>query len=334
VSPSNASLLTQGTQLFAAEVQGTGAFSTQVTWLVNDVSGGNATLEQFPSEDSTPRRPCHPLRIRFRSRLSAHRTQLNSAAPAPSVSNPVPALSVIAPASIDQGVGPLTFTISGSGFDRSSYVTISGSSRSCTFVDADHLQIILSTADGCVDRSIAWVNFWVCDGSTLISRSTLCRLERLWEGQLLDPETEASIRFIPFGPALLATLNGQKQVLAASELQTTSYFRSLPHNPDVLRRDILYPALDCLGIARSPRSSGFHRFRHSAATIVNQQTENLKLVQRLLGHSNLGTTGDVYTHTFAEAEREATNALEPAIYGDLFSNVLETENNEGYVAPN
>jgi len=101
-----------------------------------------------------------------------------------------------------------------------------------------------------------------------------------------------------------------------------------------LRWDILYPALDRLRIVRSPRSSGFHRFRHSAATIVNQQTGNLKLVQRLLGHSNLGTTADVYTHTFTEAEREAALALEQAIYGDLFSNVLETENKKSSATAN
>jgi hypothetical protein len=91
-----------------------------------------------------------------------------------------------------------------------------------------------------------------------------------------------------------------------------------PLNPDVLRRDVLYPALDRLGIARNSRAAGFHTFRHSAATIVNQKTGNLKLVQKLLGHSNLSTTADVYTHTSADADRSAALALEEAIYGDLF----------------
>jgi integrase len=167
-------------------------------------------------------------------------------------------------------------------------------------------------------------------------KRTLQIRESLWEGQLLDPKTDASIRIIPFGPALLATLNRQKQNLRHGLADDFVFPKSdgMPHNPDVLRRDILYPALDRLGIPRLPRSSGFHRFRHSVATIVNQQTGNLKLVQRLLGHSNLGTTADVYTHTFSEAEREAALALEQAIYGDLFSNVLETENNKSNAAPN
>jgi hypothetical protein len=42
--------------------------------------------------------------------------------------------------------------------------------------------------------------------------------------------------------------------------------------------------------------------------------------------ANLSTTADVYSHTSNEAEREAALALEQAIYGDLFSVVLKTEN--------
>ncbi|PYU92030.1 MAG: hypothetical protein DMG25_13060 [Acidobacteria bacterium] len=83
-----------------------------------------------------------------------------------------------------------------------------------------------------------------------------------------------------------------------------------PLCPDVLRRDVLYPALDRLGITRHSRSAGFHTFRHSAGSFINAQTGNLKLAQKLLGHSNLSTTADIYTHTSVEAEREAALAVE------------------------
>ena len=91
-----------------------------------------------------------------------------------------------------------------------------------------------------------------------------------------------------------------------------------PLDPDVLRKDVLYPILDRLGIPRAKGASGFHTFRHSAASIVNEQTGNLKLAQKFLGHSTIKMTADVYTHTSAEAEREAALAVERAIYGDLF----------------
>jgi integrase len=97
-------------------------------------------------------------------------------------------------------------------------------------------------------------------------------------------------------------------------------------DPDARRRDVLYPAVDRLGIPRSSRSAGFHIFRHSVGSFVNAQTGSLKLAQKLLGHSNLSTTADIYTHTSEESEREATVAVERAIYGNLFSTVLKSEN--------
>ncbi len=134
------------------------------------------------------------------------------------------------------------------------------------------------------------------------------------------PKTEESVRTIYFGPSLQGALTSQK--LNSNHNGPTDFVfgkeDGLPLNPDVLRRDVLYPTLDRLGIPRNSRAAGFHTFRHSAATIVNQKTGNLKLVQKLLGHSNLGTTADVYTHTSAGADRGAALALEEAIYGDLF----------------
>lgn len=80
------------------------------------------------------------------------------------------------------------------------------------------------------------------------------------------------------------------------------------------------------GIPRSSRPAGFHTFRHSAGSFINAETGNLKLAQKLLGHFNLRTAADIYTHTTQESEREAALAVERAIYGDLFSTVLTSEN--------
>jgi integrase len=105
-------------------------------------------------------------------------------------------------------------------------------------------------------------------------------------------------------------------------------------DPDVLRKDALYPILDRLGIPRKKGASGFHTFRHSAASIVNERTGNLKLAQKFLGHSTIEMTADIYTHTSAEAERDAAIALERAIYGDLFPVVPNIENRNNSAALN
>jgi len=65
-----------------------------------------------------------------------------------------------------------------------------------------------------------------------------------------------------------------------------------------------------------------------------EQTGNLKLAQKFLGHSTIKMTADIYTHTSAEAERDAAIALERAIYGDLFPVVPNIANRNNSVALN
>jgi integrase len=150
------------------------------------------------------------------------------------------------------------------------------------------------------------------------------RIEQsLWRRRLVPPKTLGSFRTVLFGEALGKALTNHLQnsqhigpedfVFSKSDGSTL--------DPDVLRRDVLYPAVDRLGIPRSLRSAGFHIFRHSVGSFINAQTGNLKLAQKLLGHSNLSTTADIYTHTSEESEREAALAVERAIYGNLFSNL-------------
>jgi integrase len=160
--------------------------------------------------------------------------------------------------------------------------------------------------------------------------------QALWEGELVAPKTEGSVRLIYFGPSLLSGLMAEKQTSNHHGPDNFVFCREdgAALNPDVLRRDVLYPTLDRLGIARKSRAAGFHTFRHSAATIVNQKTGNLKLVQKLLGHSNLSTTADVYTHTSADADRSAALALEQAIFGDLFQVVPRLGTWNKNAAPN
>jgi len=90
--------------------------------------------------------------------------------------------------------------------------------------------------------------------------------------------------------------------------------------------------LDRLGIPRKSGASGFHTFRHSAASFINSQTGNLKLAQKLLGHATIDMTAKIYIHTTPEEERAASVALERAIYGDLFPDLFPAGNNSSVAA--
>jgi integrase len=103
-----------------------------------------------------------------------------------------------------------------------------------------------------------------------------------------------------------------------------------------LRKDALYPILNRLGIPQKKGASGFHTFTHSAASIVNEQTENLKLAQKFLGHSIIKMTADIYTHNsqFGESGTRRRNRSRTAIYGDLFPVVPNIENRNNFAVLN
>jgi integrase len=111
------------------------------------------------------------------------------------------------------------------------------------------------------------------------------RIEQsLWHGRLMTPKTEGSFRTVLFGEASKNALKDHLQIsmhVGPEDFVFSKADGSTLH-PDVLRRDVLYPVLARLQIARSSRSAGFHTFRHSAGTFVNAQTGNLKLAQKLL----------------------------------------------------
>ena len=152
--------------------------------------------------------------------------------------------------------------------------------------------------------------------------------QSLWEGQIVSTKTRSSVREILFGDVLSRNLTDHLQGSRHIGPEDFVFSKEAggPLHPDILRRDVLYSALDRCGISRPSRVSGFHMFRHSAATFLNQQTGNLKLAQKFLGHADITTTANIYTHTSSESDRGASVAIERAIFGDLFPIVPSSEN--------
>jgi integrase len=152
-------------------------------------------------------------------------------------------------------------------------------------------------------------------------KQTLKIEQSFWYGQLVSPKTKGSNRLILFGDTLGRVMT--EHMGASSRIGPQDFVFSKPDgsplHPDVVRRDVLYLALERLHIPRQKRGGGFHAFRHAAASLINQKTGNLKLAQKLLGHADISTTADTYTHTFSESERSASLALENAIFGNTCS---------------
>ena len=58
-----------------------------------------------------------------------------------------------------------------------------------------------------------------------------------------------------------------------------------------------------------------HDLRHGAATYMLAQGVSMKVVQEVLGHSQMSITADTYSHVLPELQREAAERLGDVLFG-------------------
>jgi integrase len=71
---------------------------------------------------------------------------------------------------------------------------------------------------------------------------------------------------------------------------------------------------------KEPRVS-WHAFRHTHATLLTDVGESIKTAQAQLGHPDLATTLNLYTHVVPDSQRRAVERISEA----LFSIVLKLD---------
>ena len=86
-----------------------------------------------------------------------------------------------------------------------------------------------------------------------------------------------------------------------------------PHDPDHLRREVLYPVLDRCGIQRTPRADGFHAFRRAASKYL-RKTGGLELAAVQLGHKRMTTTDEHYNDRDMDDLKRAAELIEGAFW--------------------
>jgi len=69
----------------------------------------------------------------------------------------------------------------------------------------------------------------------------------------------------------------------------------------------------------------FHDLRHSYASLLLQQGENIKYIQRQLGHSSPTVTLNVYSHLMKSENQEAACRLENTIFEATGHNLVTNE---------
>jgi integrase len=148
------------------------------------------------------------------------------------------------------------------------------------------------------------------------SNQTLTVSHSLYRGKLVEPKTESTKRQIRMSSTLAGRLlehrQGSKWTCAGDFIFVRD--DGSPELPDGLRKRVLYPAMDAAGITRGLRSHGFHIFRHSAASILYAERGDLKQTQEFLGHAQIATTADVYTHMDVKVIEQGVETLAEAIW--------------------
>jgi integrase len=146
---------------------------------------------------------------------------------------------------------------------------------------------------------------------------TLEVAENYSSGEFGPPKTRSSRRVIPISSALASVLESQR-ARADSTTPEDLVFQNAKRNPlndkNLYNRE-LAPACDRIG---QPRIS-WHSFRHTHATLLHASGEPLKTAQVLLGHSDLETTLNVYTHTVSDSQKRAVELVAGALFGVLDS---------------
>ncbi len=139
-----------------------------------------------------------------------------------------------------------------------------------------------------VRRSIRWEN------RKNVEKGKLWRFD--------SPKTRNSIRAIIMSPKLKQTLEAhrfsetiryaQKDHPANEDDLIFTNSEGSPTDPNNMIKRGFHPALEAAGI----RKIRFHDLRHTFASLLIDQGENLKFIQSQLGHASIQTTIDRYGH--------------------------------------
>lgn len=132
------------------------------------------------------------------------------------------------------------------------------------------------------------------------------------KGRFFTTKTKTSNRKVDIGPTVMTEV--KKWKLACPKSQLDLIFPNEVGKPmnysNVVNRHFI-PALEA---AEVPRIR-FHDLRHSYASLLIEQGENIKYIQTQLGHVSPTVTLNVYAHLMEPSNQEAACRLENAFFG-------------------
>jgi integrase len=129
--------------------------------------------------------------------------------------------------------------------------------------------------------------------------------------KFFDVKTETSRRKIDIGPEMMKELKKWRLACPPNKLGLAfANEAGKPMNYSNLVNRYFFPSL---ASAELPKIR-FHDLRHTYASLLIEQGENVKYIQSQLGHSSPTVTLNVYAHLMKKVNQEAAIRLEKAIF--------------------
>lgn len=136
----------------------------------------------------------------------------------------------------------------------------------------------------------------------------------VWNNTFQEPKSRSSIRKIGMAPSLMKVLKDYSEDAPQSDddLVFCNDGGGLLFETNIRNR-VFNPTLKKAGL----RKIRIHDLRHTYASLLINQGENLKYVQQQLGHASITTTVDRYGHLMPDAHKNASARLDESVFGTV-----------------
>jgi integrase len=156
------------------------------------------------------------------------------------------------------------------------------------------------------------------DKATLTVRKQLQRLKG--SVSLIDPKTDRALRTIPIAPFAIEALRGhrsrqlEERLRNAGKWEDQGFVFCTQVGTPADERKIRNGLREILNSAGLPKMR-VHDLRHTCATLLLSRNVNPRVVQEVLGHSNISLTLGTYSHVLPTLAREAADQMQAAVAG-------------------
>lgn len=127
----------------------------------------------------------------------------------------------------------------------------------------------------------------------------------LWKGRTSSPKTANAIRSVRL-PRMAREALKKQQAQGKGREWVFSTRNGTPVNCHNLINRSWWPLLKRMDLSKIP----FHNLRHTCATLLLCKGVHPKIVQELLGHADITTTLNTYSHVIPSLEGKAASAME------------------------